>query len=195
MAGQARPARERVADRLGDRRFAGDGGELGFQPGLHRIEDRLGPGLAGGPPRRRAHAPDIAFDGVEDADAGERLGGDRRRAGGLDVEELSSRMRPAKRDDDEAALGQRLVGAVDLEDAGEAGQMRGGPFVLAVGFVDIDDARRGRAAPGPIVASIGPELADLGLAPTWIENGRARLVGEQFVRALQDFEQSIIDGP
>src|ERR1700733_13841376 len=66
ISGQARPARERVADRLGDGRFAGDG-------------DRLGLGLADGLPCWRSEAPDIALDGVEGADVRERLGRDRRR--------------------------------------------------------------------------------------------------------------------
>src|SRR5580658_3684013 len=69
-----------------------------------------------------------------------------------------------ERERDEAALGQRLVSAIaiDLEDSGEAGQMRYGPFMFAVGLVDIGDARQLRAAPGPIVTGIGPELASLG---------------------------------
>ena len=41
IAGQTRPARQRVTDRLGDGRFAGDGGELGLVSRLHRFEDRL----------------------------------------------------------------------------------------------------------------------------------------------------------
>src|SRR5258707_3491348 len=43
VAGQARPARERVADRLGEFRFAGDSGELGGQP---FIASRIGPARA-----------------------------------------------------------------------------------------------------------------------------------------------------
>ena len=45
---------------------------------LHRIEDRLGLGLADGLPCWRSKAPDIALDGVEGADERERLGHDRR---------------------------------------------------------------------------------------------------------------------
>ena len=87
-SGQTRPARQRVTDRLGDGRFAGDGGELGLEPRLHRFEDRLGAGMPHRPATIRAQAADFALDGVEGADARERLGGDRRRRRGLDFEEL-----------------------------------------------------------------------------------------------------------
>ena len=63
--------------------------------GLHRLEDRSGAGLAGGQPRRSSEPPDIAFDGVEAADPRQRLDGDRGRVRGLDVEEVSPRVRPA----------------------------------------------------------------------------------------------------
>ena len=73
--------------------------------------------------------------------------------------------------------------------------MRGGTLVLAVGFVDIGDGRRLGTAPGSIVAGIGPQLAGLGLTSARIEHRRARLVGEELVRTLQDVEQSLVDGP
>jgi hypothetical protein len=73
--------------------------------------------------------------------------------------------------------------------------MRGGTLVLAVGLVDIGDARRLGTAPGPVVADIGPQLAGLGLALARIEHRRAPLVGEELVRTLQDVEQSLVDGP
>ena len=50
-------------------------------------------------------------------------------------------------------------------------------------------------APGTVVAGIGPQLAGLGLASARIEHRRARLVGEELVRTLQDVEQSLVDGP
>ena len=153
--------------------------------------------MAGGQPRRSSEPPDIAFDGVEAADPRQRLDGDRGRVRGLDVEEVSPRVRPAESQRNRVALGQRFVGAVaiDLEASSEAGQMRGGTLVLAVGLVDIGDARRLGTAPGPVVAGIGPQLAGLGLASARIEHRRARLVGEELVRTLQDVEQSLVDGP
>ena len=102
--------------------------------------------------------------------------------GGLDFEELLRRTCAQQNASPGLALvGQRLVGAVavDLQDAAKAGKMHGGPPVLAVGLVDIANARQLRVAPGPIVARVGPELAGLGLSPARIEHRRPRLVGEQ----------------
>jgi hypothetical protein len=66
--------------------------------------------------------------------------------------------------------------------------------VLAVGLVDIGDARRFRASSEPVAGGVGPELPGLGLASATIEHRRPRLVGEQLVRALQDPEQPIATG-
>jgi hypothetical protein len=41
----------------------------------------------------------------------------------------------------------------------------------------------------PIIARIGPKLAEFHLLAPRIENRRTRLVGEQFRRAFQDLEQ------
>ena len=102
----------------------------------------------------------------------------------------------AEREPRLALVGQRLVGAVavDLQDAAKAGKMHGGPLVLAVGLVDIGDARRLRVAPGPIVARVGPELAGLGLSPARIKHRRPRLVGEQLHQFLQYLEQPLMHG-
>ena len=46
------------------------------------------------------------------------------------------------------------------------------------------------AAPGPVIAGISPELAALhSLAPR-MEDGAARLIGEEFWRCLQELEQA-----
>ena len=92
-AGQAVPARQRVADGAGERALAREAGELALQPGTQVVENRpalLGPGLAavfGGPP------PDLLLHRVERGDAEKRLGGDGRARGRLDVVELAPRMR------------------------------------------------------------------------------------------------------
>ena len=95
-AGEPVPARERVADRRGDGRLAGDGGELGFQPQTQSIDERLATPL----PRLAAfvggQAANIGFDGIQRSDADQRLGGDRCRRLGLDVVELPPHMAPAE---------------------------------------------------------------------------------------------------
>jgi hypothetical protein len=64
------------------------------------------------------------------------------------------------------------------------------PFGLAIGGVDIGDARRVRTAPRPIIARIGPELADLRAVPSGIEHGRRGLVGKELRRGLQLLQQA-----
>jgi hypothetical protein len=66
-------------------------------------------------------------------------------------------MRPAERKPDVAALGELAVAgiAVDLQDSLEAVEMSKRPLGLAVGCIDIDDARRIGAAPWLVVGGIG----------------------------------------
>jgi hypothetical protein len=66
-------------------------------------------------------------------------------------------MRPAERKLDVAALGELAVAgiAVDLQDPLEAVEMGDRPLGLAVGCIDIDDARRIGATPWPVVSGIG----------------------------------------
>ena len=104
--------------------------------------------------------------------------------GGGELVEAPAHMGPAEGELDVAALGEHAIAAiaVDLQDAVEAGEMGDRPLGLAVGRVDVGDARRIGAAPWPIVARIGPELAGLGAAASGIEHRRRRLVGEQLLR-------------
>lgn len=105
-------------------------------------------------------------------------------------------MGPAERQAHRVALGEHRVAAIaiDLQDAGEAGEMGDGPFGLAVGSIDIDDAGRIGAAPGTVIAGIGEELPCLGPAPARIEHRRRRLVGEQPGRALQHRQHPLVHG-
>lgn len=82
---------------------------------------------------------------------------------------------------DLATFGKLWIGvvAIDLQDALEAGKMAEQPLGLAVGCIDIGDAGRIEAAPGPVVGGIGPELAGPGAPSTGIEHRHRRLVGEQ----------------
>ena len=106
-------------------------------------------------------------------------------------------MGPAERQFYVTALGQDPIAgiAVDLEDAGKTREVDDRPFGLAIGSVDIGDGGRVRAAPGPVVAGIGPELASLGAAASGIEHRGGGLVGKQFWRLLQHREQPLMHRP
>ena len=142
-------------------------------------------------------AADFSLDGVEFGDALQRLAGDRRGAGSGEFVEAAAHMRPAEGEPHVALFRQRAIAgvAVDLQHALEAGQMHHRPLGLAVGRIDIGDGRRVRAAPGPIVARIGPELACLGSPAPGIEHGRRRPVGEDFGRGAQMRQQALVHGP
>ena len=59
------PARERVADCLGEFGLLADQGELGAEPGFEVFNDRPAPGLARGTSLVDAAAANLPFDGIE----------------------------------------------------------------------------------------------------------------------------------
>ena len=85
---QALQAGQRIPDGRRQRGLGGDLRQLRLQPALQIVEAR--PGL--GPADRDAPVGRLPagflFDGVERGDPFERLGGDRRALGGMDIEEL-----------------------------------------------------------------------------------------------------------
>jgi hypothetical protein len=121
----------------------------------------------------------VGFDGIECSDADQGFGGDRRR--------LPPHMAPTESERDITAVSEFRIGAVaiDLQDAAETCEMLGRPRMLAVGRIDLGNAWRSVAGPGPLVARIGPELRFLDAPAPWIEHRRRRLVGEQLGRLLQ----------
>ncbi len=136
-------------------------GDQGFAPGLPRR-----------PPVFRRLAADVVFYAVEFSDSSQRLFGDRRWPGDVNVVELPPRVGPAGGLDD-VGLGVCL-GRVKLVEAGvairlqralELGQVLPGVFALAVGTVEVDRPRRRRAAPRPIVAHIDPKPSRFGATP------------------------------
>ena len=72
------PARERIADCLGEFGLLTDQSELGPQPRFKVIKDRSALVLAHSAALVRAAATDFLLDGVETGDALERLAGNRR---------------------------------------------------------------------------------------------------------------------
>ena len=100
-------------------------------------------------------------------------------------------MGPAKGKLHIVALGERPITAiaVDLQDAGKASEVSDRLLGLAIGRVHIGDPGRVGAAPRPIIACVGPQLADLGASASRIEHRRCGLVGKQLGRGLQDRQQ------
>ena len=106
-------------------------------------------------------------------------------------------MAPAEGEHDVTAL--REVGisavAVDLQRAAESCEVLGRPRMLAVGCIDIGNARRSVAGPGPLVACIGPQLALLDAPASGIEHRRRGLVGEQLGRLLEPLQEPRVHRP
>ena len=86
--------------------------------------------------RRNPHtAPALGLDGVEFGDTFERLAGNRRRTADSKLVEVSADMCPTEGELHCPSFGERPVTgiAVNLQDAGEAGQMNDRSLRLAVG--------------------------------------------------------------
>jgi hypothetical protein len=164
-----------------------DQGELSSQPGLEVVNDRPAPDLAHRAALVGAAATDFLLDGIEPRDALERFAGDRRRTGRGELVEAAANMGPAEGELDVTTLGEDPIAAVavNLENALEAGEMANRPLGLAVGRIEVDDARWiGAAAPRPIIARIGPQLAEFGAPSAGIEHRSRGLIGKQFGRSL-----------
>src|SRR5579884_1783737 len=157
-AGEPAPAREVIADRGRHGALPRHRGKLRFEPSLHGLDEWLAPLLLRGTTCVSRLAFDLGFDAIELRDARERLAGDRCGAAGGDLVELAPHMAPAEGAVNLTRLGERPIThiAVDLEDATEALEMRGGALGLAIRRIDVGDGRRVRSRPGAIIARIGP---------------------------------------
>ena len=192
---QASPARQSVADRIGEFALAADQAELLAQPRLQRLDHGPASLLTHGTPLVGRATTDLGFDPIECGDARQRFCGNRR--GGVKFVEEPPCVAPAIGQPDRAALGQHLVGriAIDLQHAFEPSQMRDRPAGGAVGGVDVGDTGWIGSAPGPVVTGVGPELTGLGAPAPGIEHGGRGLVGKQLVRALQRLQQPLVYRP
>src|SRR5882724_10023546 len=94
------PAVEAVGDRLGDLTVARELGVLFAQPRSQRFDPRSAALLAHAPALVRRLAVDVALDGEQRIDTGDRLDRERRLVEPCKVEELASRMGPTRHLDD-----------------------------------------------------------------------------------------------
>ena len=138
-------------------------------------------------------ATDHAVDMVDRGDAAQRFVGERILAPELD--KAAAGMRPAIGQADRIAPAKLVVSrvAVDLQHAGKSGEMLERSLLTAIGLVDIGDRRRIAAAPGSIVAGIGPELAARDLPGR--EHRHDRLVGKQLGRTPEMRHQMPMERP
>src|SRR5262249_52989362 len=173
---EGRPAGERIAYRLSEAAAAGDAAKLPLKPGLHRLDERPGLGMAHGPPLFSGTSSDGLLDRIKLADPAQSFGSDGRAGRLVQVVELPARVCPTGGQYDLAPRGQPLESGVtvNLQNAAESFEMRGWPLRLAVGAVKINGGRRIRPAPGPVVARIDPQSAHLGAAAAGIEQQVSR---------------------
>jgi hypothetical protein len=161
---EGRPAREAVADRACKRALAADAGEgageIIFQVGEQRERAFLAHGVA----PLGLETVDLGFDLEQPRHLLQRLLGDRRTGGGVDLEQLSPAVRPAC-DLDQPSVAAARVGLIEAVEAGvavgvqetmAAFEQRPRMLALAVGRVEIADRRRRRSTPGPLVPDQHP---------------------------------------
>ena len=132
------------------------------QPGAQRLDPRAAAFLADVAPLLGRQPVDVALDGEQRIDAGDRLDGDRRLVEPRQVEELAPRMGPARRLDDRPGLAASLVQpvvagiGVGLHQPVPGRQVRLGMLAAAVGRVEVGRRRRSGAGERPVVAHVGP---------------------------------------
>src|SRR5580704_340531 len=132
------------------------------EPELEVFHQRLCLGLPYGAPDVRRLAANSIFDGVELTDAAHRLGRDRRSGCDMDVIELATRMGEAECKRHGATrtlrIKQSIVAGVsiDLQNAVESLKQLGSALALAILCKHVDDRRRRRAAPWPVIRGRHP---------------------------------------
>src|SRR2546429_9711089 len=112
---KASPARQRVADRLGELGFLADQRQLLAQPRVECFDQRAAAFLADGAALVGGTAADVGLDPVEGGDARQRLGRDRRRPALGECVERAADMAPAEGEVHLAARGEHFVGAIAVD--------------------------------------------------------------------------------
>ncbi len=139
VARQRSPRRAGIADGASRIAFAGDHRRLRIEPGREVVDFRPRRSLAHIAPQPRWLAGDKSFDVEQRANPLERLLGDRRAAGGVDVEEAAPHMSPpGDFRDAQRTLQQSCIGssASDIIQSAEAG--------ITIGKQPADEARQFR---------------------------------------------------
>jgi hypothetical protein len=133
-------------------------------------------------------AADALFDPVKPGDAIEQVGGERRRARLVALEDLAAEVRPASDLLDATSLVQLLISGitVGLEKAGEQPQLALRMDAAAIGREPIPGERWGDGARRAIIDDIGPEPRLCGAALAGHEHRHRRIVGVE-LGGLQSF--------
>jgi hypothetical protein len=181
--------------------FGGDLAALCLQPVAEGGHQRRGAGLTGREALTGRDAADVGLDGIEFGDAAQALGGDLRAVAVEDLLQFAPCVCPAMRHPNGRAalargLGQPVVAgvAIDLQDAVEAGQEGFGILARASGGVEVDDAGRVLAAPGPVIAGQGPEVSGLCHAAPRVQHRGGGFIHEQLGRPFQMLGQPVDNG-
>ena len=178
------PARQRIADRIGEPATGSRAGELLLEPNLQLFDQRLRERPPLGHPQRRGLAADAFLDRIEFTNPPQRFGRNGRVRRFEELIEVAAHMHPTRGQDDIAPCPQSCEAgvAVNVKNAREVFQMRCRTLALAIGSEYEDCRGRRRAAPRSLVTRVHPEPADLGATAAGIEHWHGRIVGEQMVR-------------
>jgi hypothetical protein len=150
-----------ITNCLGQCGTAGDARELLSQPGVHCLDQRTATLLTYRATVLGSNAADIGLDLIKRSDPLQRLLGQGRLVGDVNVVEFASHMRPAKGDlwTIVCFAGHQATKpgiTVDLEQAAEPLQVRLRMLAFAVLTIDIGSGRMAGPTPGPIVDGIAP---------------------------------------
>ncbi len=176
------PARQHIADRLGDHGTAWHLAQMLAEEAMEFVEHRTA-ALATRVPTPVGQLPaDLPLNAIELCN--QRQHALRSRGGSAlgEVEELAACVGPAMGEDYVVTpRRKRLVGgiSVGLQHPGKALEQRGRMFGPAARRIGVGHGRRVGASPSSLVLGYGPEVAALRLAASRLQHGRLRLVDEQ----------------
>lgn len=155
------------------------------KPGVDAGEDRGGMLLSRVQPCGAVVTTDLRRDGIEGADEGNALLGNRRGAGAGDLDQLPAGMGPALGELDCGAdpirCEQPVVSgiAIDLQDTAKSPEDALGMLTTPTEGIGEGHARRCRAAPRSVISGQAPELSRIRLSRPRIKDRGAGLVHEQ----------------